>query len=136
MTPLEPLLRELVGEVLRRRRRAQRRTLAEVAARAGMSMQHLSDVERGRKDPSSEIVAAICGALGLSLGQLMALVGELAPVPRAALPEPALDLSSDPRADQLARQRSVETQPQALLHAVRLPAGADVPAGSVTLSAA
>src|SRR5690625_5355111 len=71
MTPLEPLLRELLGEALRRRRRAQGRTLADVAAQAGMSMQHLSDVERGRKDPSSEMVAAICGALDLTLGQLM-----------------------------------------------------------------
>ena len=75
MTPLEPLLRELLGEALRRRRRAQGRTLTEVAARAGMSMQHLSDVERGRKDPSSEMVAAICGALDLTLGQLMSLAG-------------------------------------------------------------
>lgn len=78
MTPLEPLLRELVGEALRRRRRAQRRTLADVAAQAGMSMQHLSDVERGRKDPSSEMIAAICGALDLPLGQLMSLAGEAA----------------------------------------------------------
>lgn len=75
MTPLEPLLRELLGEALRRRRRAQGRTLADVAAQAGMSMQHLSDVERGRKDPSSEMVAAICGALDLTLGQLMSLAG-------------------------------------------------------------
>ena len=132
MTPLEPLLRELVGEALRRRRRAQRRTLAEVAARAGMSMQHLSDVERGRKDPSSEIVAAICGALGLTLGQLMALAGETMPLARAGLPQPVIDLSSDPRA----RQRSADTRPHASLHAVQLPDGADVPARSVTLSAA
>lgn len=134
MTPLEPLLRELVGEALRRRRRAQRRTLAEVASRAGMSMQHLSDVERGRKDPSSEIVAAICGALGLTLGQLMALAGETVPLPRAGLPQPVIDLSSDPRAR--ARARSTDTQPHASLHAVQLPGAADVPARSVTLSAA
>ncbi|MDN6303132.1 MAG: helix-turn-helix transcriptional regulator, partial [Brachybacterium sp.] len=53
MTPLEPLLRELLGQTLRRRRRALGRTLADVAAQAGVSMQHLSDVERGRKDASS-----------------------------------------------------------------------------------
>ncbi len=71
MTPLEPLLRELIGQALRRRRREHGRTLADVAAQAGMSMQHLSDVERGRKDASSEMLAAICGALGLTLAQLM-----------------------------------------------------------------
>src|SRR5690625_6442292 len=88
MTPLEPLLRELLGEALRRRRRAQGRTLADVAAQAGMSMQHLSDVERGRKDPSSERVAAICGALDLTLGQLMSLAGatEAGRTDRAAAP--------------------------------------------------
>lgn len=105
MTPLEPLLRELVGEALRRRRRAQRRTLADVAARAGMSMQHLSDVERGRKDPSSEMVAAICGALDLTLGQLMTLVGEAGSrtdADGAAAPI-ALDLTGSVRA----RERAV-----------------------------
>lgn len=72
MTPLEPLLRELIGQALRSRRREHGRTLADVAAQAGVSMQHLSDVERGRKDASSEMLAAICGALGLSVAQLLA----------------------------------------------------------------
>jgi len=71
MTPLEPLLRELIGQALRRRRLEHGRTLADVSARAGMSMQHLSDVERGRKDASSEILAAICGALGTGVAELM-----------------------------------------------------------------
>src|SRR5699024_6711490 len=75
MTPLEPRLRELLGEALRRRRHAQGRTLADVAAQAGMSLQHLADVERGRKDPSSEMVAAIGGARDVSLGQLMSRAG-------------------------------------------------------------
>lgn len=69
--PLEPLLRELVGGALREERRRQARTLADVAREAGVSMQHLSDVERGRKDPSSEMVGAITGALGLPLGDLL-----------------------------------------------------------------
>lgn len=68
---LEPLLRELMGAVLREVRRRQSRTLAQVAATAGISMQHLSDVERGRKDPSSELLAAITGALGVSVPQLL-----------------------------------------------------------------
>src|SRR5690625_5864342 len=98
MTPLEPLLRELLGEALRRRRRAQGRTLADVAAQAGMSMQHLSDVERGRKDPSSEMVAAICGALDLTLGQLMSLAGatEAGRTDRAVAPV-ILDLTDTDR---------------------------------------
>ncbi|MGP9681205.1 helix-turn-helix domain-containing protein [Brachybacterium sp. AOP3-A1-3] len=68
---LEPLLRELMGAVLRDERRRQGRTLAQVAATAGISMQHLSDVERGRKDPSSELLAAITGALEVSVPQLL-----------------------------------------------------------------
>lgn len=68
---VEPLLRELVGEQLRAERRRQRRTLVDVAEKAGISMQHLSDVERGRKDPSSEVLAAITGALGLPLLTLL-----------------------------------------------------------------
>ena len=68
---LEPLLRELMGAELRAERHRQRRTLAEVAAAAGVSMQHLSDVERGRKDPSSELLAALIGALGVDLPLLL-----------------------------------------------------------------
>src|SRR5699024_2103671 len=75
MTPLEPLLRELLGEALRRRRRAQGRTLADVAAQAGRSRQHRPAGERGRKEPASELAAAVCGALDLPLGQLMSLAG-------------------------------------------------------------
>ncbi|MGP9536856.1 helix-turn-helix domain-containing protein [Brachybacterium sp. AOP43-C2-M15] len=68
---VEPLLRELIGSLLRAERRRQGRTLAAVAAQAGMSMQHLSDVERGRKDPSSEMLAAITGALDWRLQELL-----------------------------------------------------------------
>src|SRR4051794_41788339 len=60
----EPLWREALGARLRRRRRARGLTLAEVAARAGVSPQYLSELERGRKDPSSEMLAAVAGALG------------------------------------------------------------------------
>ena len=70
---LEPLWREALGRRLRDSRRRQRRTLAQTARRAGISTQYLSEVERGRKDPSSEIVAAIAGALGHTLGEIAAL---------------------------------------------------------------
>jgi transcriptional regulator with XRE-family HTH domain len=66
-----PLLRTLVGEVLRRHRLRQRRTLAEVARDAAVSVQYLSEVERGRKEPSSEVLAAICDSLRIELADLL-----------------------------------------------------------------
>ncbi|MFD7293653.1 helix-turn-helix domain-containing protein [Streptomyces sp. NPDC059897] len=75
----EPLWRHVVGGVLRRRRRAQGRTLQDVADVAGISMPYLSEIERGRKEPSSEMLAAVAGALGLGLVDVLALAqGELA----------------------------------------------------------
>ncbi|HEX5204197.1 helix-turn-helix domain-containing protein [Paractinoplanes rhizophilus] len=70
-----PLLRTVVGETLRRHRQEQRRTLAEVAREAAVSVQYLSEVERGRKEPSSEILAAVCEALGVELSELVVEVG-------------------------------------------------------------
>jgi hypothetical protein len=65
----EPLWREVSGGVLRDERQRQGRTLADVAGRAGMSVQHLSEVERGRKEASSEMLAAAAGSLGLGLAE-------------------------------------------------------------------
>jgi len=65
--PVEPLWREAVGRQLRDERHRQERTLTDVAERAGISTQYLSEVERGRKEPSSEILGAVSGALGLRL---------------------------------------------------------------------
>lgn len=79
----EPLLRELVGAVLREERLRQGLTLARLAAASGVSMQHLSDVERGRKDPSSEVLAAITGALGLSVYEIGDRVAALRRSPAA-----------------------------------------------------
>jgi transcriptional regulator with XRE-family HTH domain len=70
-----PLLRTIVGGVLRRTRLSQGRTLADVAASARISMQYLSELERGRKEASSEILAALCRALRLDLSELLAAVG-------------------------------------------------------------
>ncbi|MBG0567221.1 helix-turn-helix domain-containing protein [Actinoplanes aureus] len=78
-----PLLRTLLGEVLRRRRLEQERTLAEVARDACVSVQYLSEVERGRKEASSEIVAAVCDSLGIGLADLLAEVGRDLTVHRA-----------------------------------------------------
>ncbi|WP_166683004.1 helix-turn-helix domain-containing protein [Streptomyces aquilus] len=76
--PKEPLWRDLVGDVLRRERLAQERTLKDVADAARISMPYLSEVERGRKEASSEVLAAAAQALGLGLGDLLARAqGEL-----------------------------------------------------------
>ncbi|PUA82910.1 helix-turn-helix domain-containing protein [Nocardioides currus] len=66
----EPLWRELVGRELHRERRQRGERLVDVAGRAGVSMQYLSEVERGLKDPSSEMLHAIAGALDLSVREL------------------------------------------------------------------
>ena len=68
--PPEPLWRELVGQELHRERTSRGERLVDVAERAGVSMQYLSEVERGLKDPSSEMLHAITGALGLSVREL------------------------------------------------------------------
>ncbi len=70
----EPLWREVVGEELREERHRQERTLADVAEESGVSTQYLSEVERGLKEPSSEILGAVSGALGLRLVDLTSRV--------------------------------------------------------------
>ncbi len=71
---VEPLWREAVGHELREERHRQERTLTDVSDRSGVSTQYLSEVERGRKEPSSEVLGAIAGALGLRLVDLTARV--------------------------------------------------------------
>ncbi|HEV7647079.1 MAG TPA: helix-turn-helix transcriptional regulator [Actinophytocola sp.] len=65
------LLREAIGDRLRHARTNQRRTLREVSRSARVSLGYLSEVERGRKEASSELLAAICDALELPLAQLL-----------------------------------------------------------------
>jgi transcriptional regulator with XRE-family HTH domain len=82
----------VLGQRLRTLRLDQEETLAETAGRAGISPQYLSEVERGRKEPSSEMIAALAGALGTSLTVLTEQVAsdlrrqQVARVPRAAGP--------------------------------------------------
>jgi len=64
------VLRQVVGETLRGVRLRQRRTLREVSAAARVSLGYLSEVERGQKEPSSELLAAICQALDVELSEL------------------------------------------------------------------
>ncbi|WP_404827678.1 helix-turn-helix domain-containing protein [Streptomyces aureocirculatus] len=103
--PRQPLWRDLVGNVLRRERRAQERTLKDVADAARISVPYLSEVERGRKEASSEVLAAAAAALGLDLADLLALAhGDLLlalrrPRARGAAAAPATPV----------RQRAVST---------------------------
>ncbi|HEX5856707.1 MAG TPA: helix-turn-helix transcriptional regulator [Microbacterium sp.] len=73
---LDPLWRHVLGENLRRFRHERGETLTETADRAGVSPQYLSEMERGLKEPSSEMVAAVLGALGLTLLDLTVAVAD------------------------------------------------------------
>jgi transcriptional regulator with XRE-family HTH domain len=95
----DPLWRHLVGERLRRARRERGETLAEVARRAGISVQYLSEMERGRKEASSEMIAAVLGALGESLLDLTAGIADDL---RRSAPAPAPSLSGGAQALALA----------------------------------
>ena len=88
--PAEPLWRELLGRQVRRRRREREETLADTAAAAGISPQYLSEIERGLKEPSSEMIAAVAGALDTTLLDLTAaVVRDLASVPALHAPATA-----------------------------------------------
>ena len=80
---MEPLWRESVGRQLREERQASGRRLVDVAEAAGVSPQYISEVERGLKDPSSELLAAIAGALGLSVAEIAARVASSPLDPRS-----------------------------------------------------
>lgn len=73
----KPLWRHALGEVLRGERLGQERILTEVAATAGVSPQYLSEIERGRKEPSSEVLGSVADALGLELVDVVERVGWL-----------------------------------------------------------
>jgi transcriptional regulator with XRE-family HTH domain len=89
----EPLWREALGRRLRALRADRGEKLTETASRAGVSPQYLSEVERGRKDPSSEMIAALAGALDVTLIELTEqVVGDLrfarvVTAPRSAGPQ-------------------------------------------------
>ena len=96
----EPLLRLLVGATFRRRREAQGRTLADVAAQARVSIAYLSEIERGRKEPSSEVLVAVCTALGMRLADLLVeaadelRAADLRPARQAVATRGAVDVRS------------------------------------------
>jgi transcriptional regulator with XRE-family HTH domain len=114
-------LRAVIGATLRRRRQSQARTLREVADAAGVSLTYLSEVERGRKEASSEVLEAICAALDLVLSDLLFEVAEefVRLEVRGALPRIGFAPARPVPLDRQAPDRSVPA---------RRPASAQVPA--------
>jgi transcriptional regulator with XRE-family HTH domain len=70
------LLRRVIGDALRARRQSQHRTLREVSTAANVSLGYLSEIERGQKEPSSELLSAICDALGAAQSEVLRVATE------------------------------------------------------------
>src|SRR5687767_8125527 len=70
------LLRRVIGDALRARRQGQHRTLREVSTAANVSLGYLSEIERGQKEASSELLASICDALGARLSEVLREVSD------------------------------------------------------------
>jgi transcriptional regulator with XRE-family HTH domain len=112
------LLRHLLGDVLRRLRLRQGRTLREVSAAARVSLGYLSEVERGQKEASSELLAAICTALNTPLSHVLGEVSDSFALAELQN-EPVLTPAGGPAgAAELPVPSAFETQPD-----LRVPAG-------------
>ncbi len=129
------LLRHLLGDALRRLRLRQGRTLREVSATARVSLGYLSEVERGRKEASSELLASICDALGAPLSQVLREVSdgfalaELQNEPAFGVPlEPALAGAPQPGSAETGEPAPAGSPSS--LRGVRLPQSAKAQSGS------
>ena len=89
------LLRRELGDVLREQRQAQGRTLREVSASASVSLGYLSEVERGEKEASSELLASICAALDVPLSEILSEVSDAVALEEAALAMQLEDVAVD-----------------------------------------
>src|SRR5262252_7039587 len=116
------LLRHLLGDALRRLRLRQGRTLREVSAAARVSLGYLSEVERGQKEASSELLAAICSALGAPLSQVFREVSDNFALAELQS-EPVLAGAREPALDAPAAAGELGGQASAVLDAVRLRPG-------------
>lgn len=74
---MRPNMREALGAVIRDQRVESSRTLRELSRLSGVSISHISDIERGIKDPSSEMVEDLCDSLDISLQELLASAASL-----------------------------------------------------------
>jgi transcriptional regulator with XRE-family HTH domain len=117
------LLRQMLGDALRRLRLRQGRTLREVSAAARVSLGYLSEVERGQKEASSELLASICGALGAPLSQVLREVSDSFALAELQN-EPVFDAPLEPAltAPAKARQAEEEQVPAGPAAARRIPA--------------
>ena len=88
------LLREVIGDVLRQARLSQGRTLREVSDDARVSLGYLSEVERGRKEASSELLGAICGALEVPLSHVLSDAGKTMERHEQGAPRPTASASN------------------------------------------
>jgi transcriptional regulator with XRE-family HTH domain len=123
------LLRRVIGDALRARRQGQHRTLREVSTAANVSLGYLSEIERGQKEASSELLAAICDALGARLSELLSEVsntlalaegmeGVLVPVETETVPAPPITRVADGKVSVSVHQ---ESPLKATLRATRTP---------------
>jgi transcriptional regulator with XRE-family HTH domain len=96
------LLRRVIGDTLRAQRLAQRRTLREVSTAARVSLGYLSEVERGQKEASSELLSSICDALGVQLSEMLRDVSDTIAIAESSMgvlePVGDLEMVSEPRA--------------------------------------
>jgi transcriptional regulator with XRE-family HTH domain len=111
------LLRRVIGDALRARRQAQHRTLREVSTAANVSLGYLSEIERGQKEASSELLAAICDALGAQLSELLR---EVSHTVADAEQDKAATVTTRVEGDLAVTVRQ-ETPLRATLHATRKP---------------
>lgn len=103
------LLRRELGDVLREQRQHQGRTLREVSASASVSLGYLSEVERGEKEASSELLASICRALGLPLSHVLFDLADRVELAEAAASHLTAALSESADAPQPLRRQPVRT---------------------------
>ncbi|MFE4496386.1 helix-turn-helix domain-containing protein [Streptomyces niveus] len=115
------LLRRLLGDVLRRQRQRQGRTLREVSSSARVSLGYLSEVERGQKEASSELLSAICDALDVRMSELMREVSD--------------ELSLAELAASAAAAEPVPVAVRPMLNSVSVTSVAGVPTERVTIKA-
>ncbi|MCX4386017.1 helix-turn-helix domain-containing protein [Micromonospora peucetia] len=99
------LLRRVIGDALRARRQGQHRTLREVSSAANVSLGYLSEIERGQKEPSSELLAAICDALGARLSELLREVSDTVALAEQ-MPGVLVPVQDEPTAPAVAVRRS------------------------------
>lgn len=102
------LLRRVIGDALRSRRQGQHRTLREVSTAANVSLGYLSEIERGQKEASSELLAAICEALGAHLSEVLREVSDTVALAER-MPGVLVPVGGDD--DRAARREGDEPQP-------------------------